>query len=312
MKLSTNIKLAALALACSLNLAAADCDLDIQVVAPDPIESDITEATSQAVANRLTRALTHDHVSADENYGQFYLTAVFSHLYKETLAGPPMQYAVRTEMTLKVADIFGNKVFDSETIELRGVGTSEQRAFINALTAINAKNKTIENFINRALRKTISYFDKNYKQLLAKARQAATMRDYDQALYYSTLIPACCSGYSEAEKVTLEVYQSYIDLQGTKLLNQAKAEFAALPNGEGARRAYQYLNQIDPASSTYKSAMSLAEDIKKRSHEEYDFEVHKKYEDSHELKRLNIDAAKAIGVAYGKGQKDNTTNILWK
>lgn len=312
MKFSTNIKMAALALACSLNLAAADCDLDIQVIAPDPVESEISEATAKAVASRLTRALTRDHIVADENYGQFCLTVDFSHLYKDTRPGPPIQYEIRTEMTLKVATVVGHSVFDTETIELRGAGTSEQRAFINALSAINAKNQTIENFINRAQRKAISYFDKNYKQLLAKARRAATMRDYEQAFYYATLIPACCIGYDEASDFTLGIYQAYIDLEGTKLLNQAKAEYAALPNGEGARRAYQFINRIDPASSAYQPAMSLAEEITKKSHEEYNFEAHQKYEDEQEIKRLKIDAAKAIGVAYGKGQKDSTTNILWK
>lgn len=290
--------------------AQADCDMQIQVVSPD--QEDIPASTANMITNRLIRALTRDGVTADENYGQLYLSAKFAHVYTDDVPGPPAQKVVHTEMTLFVADIFGNKIFDSETFDLRGVGTSEQRAFINALTPLNARNKALESFVKRAKRKTITYFDNNYQQLLAQANRAASMRDYEQALYYATLIPACSQGYAAAEAATTRIYQQYIDHQGTLLLNQAEAEFAAMPNGEGARRAYAYLAMIDPQSSAYPASRTLAAEIKKSSKEEYQFEVHQKYEDAQDLKVKQVEAAKAIGVAYGQGQKAQTTNILWK
>lgn len=296
----------------SLSAYADTCEMDICVVTPDATESEISESTANAVAKRLVQALTATGTAADENYGQLYLSAHFSHLYTETLAGPPMQNVIRTEMTVYVADIFGNKVFDSETFELRGVGSSEQRAFINALSALNGKNRKLTDFVARAKQKTLKYFDNNYKSLLQKAERAASMRDYEQALYYSTLIPVCSKGYGEASAATKKYFKTYIDFNGTQLLNKAKAEFAASPNPEGARKAYALLALIDPDSSVYDSAMKFADEVKKRSLEEYDFVNHRPYEDAVELEKLHINAAKEIGVAYGKGQRDRTTNILWK
>lgn len=291
--------------------SAQDCDLHIQVVTPDTEMCAGDSSVGDLLADRLTRTLTANGVTADENYGQFYISGRFNDIYKETLPGPPVQTAVHTTLTLMVADIFGNKTFDSETFELRGVGTSPQRAYINALGSLS-RNNALNSFIERAKEKVIAYFDTNYTDLLSKAKTAAALHDYDQALYFTGLIPQCCKGYSQAEKALLSYYQQYIDLEGTRLLNQAKSAFAIRPDADGAMEAYALINRIDPYSSAYGKAMSFADEIKKQTKAEYDFEVHQKYDDSHQIDLKKIDAARQIGVAFGQGQKSSTTNILWK
>ncbi len=291
---------------------AGDCDLHIHVIAPDTEMCGGDPAIGNLLATRLMRALTADGVTADDNYGQFYISGRFDNLYKDTQPGPPMQSVVHTSLTLMVADIFGNKVFDSETFDLRGVGTSPQRAYINALNQLSPRNKALEGFVARARNKVISYFDKNYRSLLSKAGASAARHDYEQALYFASLIPQCCVGYPEAEKALLTYYQQYIDNEGTILLNKARAEFAISPNADGAAAAYAYLNLINPDSKAYGAAQSFAREVAAQTKAEYDFEVHQKYNDRHALQLKQIDAARQIGVAFGSGQKAQTTNILWK
>lgn len=289
-------------------LAAAECEMFVQVMPPQGVPQE----TADLIVSRLERALTADGTAAAPDYGQFYLTARCSDVYKETLDGSPAQTAVHTELTLGVADIEGGTVFATKTFDLRGVGTSENRAYINALSAISGRNEALKDFVNDAKKKTIRYFDTNYRAFLGKAKKAASMRDFEQALYYATLIPECSTGYSEASKAVTKYYQAYIDDEGLKLLNEAKALFAVSPNADGAVDAYALINRINPQSSAYKSAMSFAEEVKRQTKAEYDFEVHKKYEDAIGLRRQTIDAAREVGVAFGKGQKQSTTNLLWK
>lgn len=299
-------------LAFSAAEAATDCDLHIRVITPDTEMCGGAPAIGNILSTRLIRVLTADGVTADSNYGQFYISGRFDNLYKETLPGPPTQTVVRTVLTLMVADIFGNKVFDSEIFELRGVGTSQQRAYINAVNQLKADNKALVNFISRAKNKIISYFDSNYRQLLSKAKTAAARHDFDQALYFASLIPQCSAGYSEAENVMLTYYQEYINNEGKILLDKARAAFSISPDAEGAVKAYGYLQMIDTDSSAYSAAQAFAREIGKQTKTEYDFEVHKKYEDKKDIKLKQIDAARQIGVAFGNGQAPNTTNILWK
>lgn len=284
--------------------------MHVAVVAPD--DTDSPSSINRLFCQRLTAALSFDGVTADENYGQFYLTGRFADVYKEHLPGPPSQVAIVTVLTLAVADIEGNKVFATEEFELKGVGNSEQRAYINALSSITGKNDRLRKFIDRAKQKTIQYFDKNYKQLLAKARTAAGQNDYEQAMYYASLIPQCSSGYSAAEHDLLTYYQADMDREGEKLLGEAERAFAADPNKTGAETAFSFIRRIDPSSKAYSKAQNLVKEIKKQVKVEYDFEVHEKYKDDLDLRKRRVDAARQIGVAYGNGPKHNdSTNILW-
>lgn len=289
-----------------------DCDLHICVVTPDTEMVSGDNSLGTMLTNQLIRALNASGVSASEGFGQLYLSGRFDDSYKETLPGPPMQTAVHTTLTLMVADVFDNKKFDSESFDLRGVGTSPQRAYINAMKQITGSNKKLVDFVRRSQKRVISYFNRNYKSLLRQAAQAAGLNNYEQAMYYAGMIPECCVGYEEANRMLLQYFQDDMDRTGIMLLRAAKAAFAISPNAAGAREAYALLAQIDPDSKCYGESLKFADEIKQRTREEYDFEVHKKYEDQMDLTRRQIDAARAIGVAYGNGQKSTTTNILWK
>lgn len=304
------LKILILSLMLSLTSAiyASDCEMYIQVLPVEGVSSEI----SDLICSRLQNALTADGSVASGDYGQFYVVARCNDLYKETLATAPLQVAVSTELTLGIAEIETGTIFTSKTFSLKGVGSTEQRAYINALKGISGSNNLLKSFINTGKEATIKYFDKNYKTFLAKAKRAASMQDYGQALYYSTLIPSCCIGYDDAESAVSSYYQAYLDEEGEKNLNEAKAAFAVSPNADGAEKAYSYLSQINVRSKAYDRALNFADKIKAQTKVEYDFEVHQKYADNRDLRNSLIDAARQVGVAYGQGQKSTSTNILWK
>lgn len=52
-------------------------------------------------------------------------------------------------------------------------------------------------------------------------------------------------------------------------------------------------------------------EIKQKVTSDWDFENREKYKDEAGLKKQRIEAARAIGVAFGNGQQPVTTNITW-
>lgn len=292
--------------------AGADCELDVQLIAPDPSESDAPEQVNSMLMTQLEQALHAAGLSAGDDYGQFYMSGRFTDAYKELLPGPPKQWVVTTHLTLYVADLGSSKSFASKTFELRGVGTSEQRAYMNALRQLSRQTGGLRAFVKDAESRTVAYFDRNYKAYLAKAQTAAAKGDYKQALYYSTIIPYCSVGWDEAEKATLTYFKKDIDQDGATLLMEARGLFAASPNAQGAAQAYVVLGRINPGSASYPAAMKFAEEMNRQTKAEYNFEVHEKYKDNLAKDKAMIQAAKEIGVAYGRGQKAQTTNILWR
>lgn len=295
----------------SVPAAAADnCQIHLMVADASSGE-DVPAAVADQLATRLGRAITTNGVTADTGFGQFFVAGKFNHIQSDVLPGPPMQHSLYTTLTLYIGDINTRKTFATTSIDLRGVGTSEQRAYINALGQLNAKNANIQNFIEKGKQKIVAYFDANYPQILAKARQAASMRNYDEALYHSTQIPECCRGYNEATNLTIQIYRELIDFDGQKLLQAARAAWNAQPDAEGAREAYYYLAQIDPSSSAYEGALKLEKEISAVVKDDKKFETRDKYRDAVETERRYIEAARAVGVAYGQHQQPTTYHINW-
>lgn len=289
---------------------AQNCDIPIRVISSPQIEN-IPETVLEMLNSRLITAVSENGIMASVPYGQFFLTAKFSHVTEDIIPGPPKQFAIQTLLTLFIGDIEGQQIYSSKTFDLRGVGTSTQRALTNSLQTVNARNSNFEQFLNAGKEKIINYYNANFSSILAKANKAASIKDYDKALYYACSIPECCSGYSEAAKDIIRIFQSYIDDDSQNLYTKAYTAWSSSPNSHGAEIASLYLSLIDQSSAIYSKAQQLADEIKGTVRGDFIFEKQTKYKDSIALKKAYIDAARQIGTAYGNGQKETTTNLLW-
>lgn len=274
-------------------------------------DEDIPENVLNLLNSRLTTALSASGITSDESIGQFIIAGRFNHIMEDVVAGPPMQFAVHTNLTIFIGSSESKQIFSSKSFDLRGVGTSKQKALINCLQSINAKNETFEQLVEDGRKKIIAYFDNNYKQILAKASQAASINEFDKALYYATSIPECSQGYHSSCETAETIFKKYIDYDSQMLLAQAKVVWAASPNNIGAKNASCFLRLIDPNSKSGAGAQILISEIKKITRSDYEFEHVEIHNDDMAIKTAYIDAAKQIGVAYGRGQQPSTTNISW-
>ncbi len=296
--------------ALSLTAKSQNCEIHLMVAPIDEGEQ-VSESFNDMLMTRLSQVVAQSGVVADPNFSQFFLTAKFNNAYKETLAGPPIQTALHTTMTLYIGDAQNQQVYATQSYDLRGVGTSEERAYINAIGQLNAKNQKMQAFVEKGRQKILDYYNKNYKTLLKKADRAAVVKEYGEALYYVTSIPECCNGFEEAMITLRKLFTEKLAREGKQLLQLAQAVYYADPSPRGAAEAMQYLALIDPDSPVQGEAQKLAQEIKKNAKSDYDFEYREKYKDSIALEKAQIDAARAIGVAWGNGQKPTTTNLMF-
>lgn len=305
-----NIMLVASLAAVPAIASAADCEVNVAVLAA-PQPENVPEGTSQYLTTRLTQAATKNGIAADISASNFFITGKFNHILEDVLPGPPMQTALHTVLTLYAGNVNDHTIYAMKTFELRGVGTSTERAFINAMRTINAQNREVAAFVDEATGKIIDYYDKNYPAIIERANRASSLHHYEEAIYLLTQIPECCKGYGKVTPLVDKAYQDYIDYVGTKLLTAARAEWSRSPNEQGAKLAFANLVQIEPESSAYPGAEKLTAEIKASIKSDRDFELREKYHDSVDLARRRIEAARAIGVAFGTGQQPTTTNLMW-
>ncbi len=291
-------------------LRAQDCDIHLMVT---PVEQgeEVTEGFNDMLMTRLEQVISQTGVVADPNFSQFFITGKLTHFYKETLPGPPMQTVMHSTLTLYVGDAINQQIYATESFEVRGVGNSLERALLNATKQLNGKNQKVESLIEKGKKKIINYYDKNYQTILRKAERAAAQNEYSEALYYVSSIPECCNGYDEAYSMMKQLFTEKLTREGKQLLQLAQAIYYADPSPKGAARAMAYLAMIDPSSPVQSEATKLAQEIKKNTKSDYDFENREKYKDGIALEKAQIEAARAIGVAWGNGQKEKHQNLLF-
>lgn len=290
--------------------AQADCSVNLAIL-EIPQTENVPENTIKYLTTKLEQLSTADGITADPSLGQFFIAAKFNHLMEDVLPGPPTQTVLHTNLTLYIGDLNSQTIYATTSLELRGVGNSLQRAYINALRGLNAKNKTVESFIEKGKNKIIDYYNRNYQQILSQAAKAAAQHNYEEALWRVSMIPECSVGFNQASAALIKYFQAYIDQEGTALLNAATAAWAAQPDARGAEKALSYLMSIDPESKAYPQAQRLMDEIKASVKSDRDFELRTKYNDRVDMERRRIDAAKEVGVAWGRGQQPTTTNVMW-
>jgi len=104
------------------------------------------------------------------------------------------------------------------------------------------------------------------------------------------------------------IFQDYIDRQCEQNLMAARASWAASPNANGAARAGAFLSILDPSARCFGDAITLYNEIKTSTGEDWKFILQNYDPRAIELERIN--AIREIGVAWGNGQQPVVTNIF--
>ena len=157
----------------------------------------------------------------------------------------------------------------------------------------------------------MKYYDTQYSNIIKEAKRLASLQQYEEALTMVLSIPLCSKGGEQATAYGLELYKKYLNRLNLYVLNQARALWAAGQDQATAYEVCALLAQIDPEASCYADAAKLLKEVKSQVRSDIDFEMREKYHDEIKLERERISAMRAVGVAFGNGQKPTTTNLMW-
>lgn len=295
----------------AFTMAADSCEIPMTIASANE-GTVVSRAVASQLDNKLKTILTRYGVAGSYD-SQFFITGRFDTGFSERTSGPTQAEYVNTTVTLFIGDAEGKKIFSSLTLDLKGAGQSVNQAYTKAINSINVNRDDFRNFLESGKEKIIDYYNSHYKSILQKAQTAVSKREYGEAMYYATQIPECCKGFPEAQSLITQAHTSMVNYEAEKLLAQAEAAWAADPTDTGARDAYGYITQIDPASPAYARAKALSQKIEKTVKANWDFENIQKYKDQLEIEKMRqnnraanerarIEAARAVGVAWAKSR----------
>lgn len=299
-----NLFLYALLFVMTLTVKAQGCDMPIAAVLPENIEG-LTPPQQDFLMSRLVQLIATDGETSNLEYTQFMLTANVYNIQKENLPTMPITVSCQCEVMLRLVDVYGMKSIATKSILIKGAGSNEAKAMQNALKLIKSQNKQLLEFITSAKNEVLQYYNSHLDEIIAKTKKLAAMDQYEEAFHLLSSVPECCNRYESVTSHILSIYPKAINKVGEKYLREARKAWTVNQTREAAEEACYYLSLIDPKSSAYPAGERLYGEIKDRVKEEVKYDL-KKYEDKVDLVKQQINAAKEIGIAYGKGQQPKT------
>lgn len=282
-------------------MSAQECDTPITVVMPEHLEG-LNEAQIDYLRSKMEQLVVSQGVSADFSYTQFVLTADVAGMQKEVVPTVPASVTCQYDVIIKLIDRAGAKTMAVQTVNARGAGNTEAKAMQNALRLVNPQNRNLIDFIKGAKNKVLAYYNEHATQIVSQARRLANLDKYEEAFNLLASVPECCNKYNEVTREIIAIYPKARDKVGEKFLKEARRIWTVDQTGAAAEEACYWLSLIDPKSSAYAGGERLYAEIKDRVKVEVQHQM-KVYDDNVDLIKQQINAAKEIGMAYGKGQQ---------
>lgn len=261
-------------------------------------------SAKKMLVNRLAQIITKNGISKHPYNSRFVLVPNVSVLSKDITPTAPPKTALNLNVTLYIGDGISGTLFASESIELKGVGNNETKAYISAIKRLSPKSPAVLEFIEVGKGKIIEYYNSNCANFLKQISALEAQNKFEEALIIATNIPEASTCFNKVEPKIKELYKKVIDRDCRIKLERASAIWTANQDLDAANQAGRILSSIEPEGSCHGNVKSLYAKIAKRVKELSDRDWNYQLKEL-DLKKQYIKAARDVGVAYGKNQPQN-------
>lgn len=253
--------------------------------------------------DKIRSIVTQNGMAGEEGSSRFMVFPSVTVTSKSITASAPIQTVLSLSVNLYVADYLDKKTFSTTSITLKGVGTSEIKAYHNAFKSLKNTEKT-EQFLKNGKKAIIAYYNDQCDLVEQQIRSKAAQNDFTGAILLATQVPETAKEcYAKIQGLIPDLYKSHINNVCGERIAKAKTAWAK----KDAENALDQLSVILPNADCFSGADSLINEIKifvaeenKRGIEEQQ----KKYQDKLELEKLIISKATEIGIEEAKAKAE--------
>lgn len=208
--------------------------------------------------NKINSAISQVGIGGEGSNARFIIGPSIIEVSKNLTSTAPPKHANTYEITLLVVDVVSETVFNTYSTEIKGVGDSEEKAFLSALRNINLRGQSFVDFLLSAEKKIIEHYNNNCDVILAEAEAEASMRNFDNAYALLSSVPSeAMECFTSVQSKKQEYFNASLNVDCNELLLQMKAELGKFndPSGAGFNpKAMDYYSLIDAKSECYAEA----------------------------------------------------------
>tara|TARA_R110002051_G_scaffold274139_1_gene334884 strand:- start:2364 stop:3491 length:1128 start_codon:yes stop_codon:yes gene_type:complete len=155
---------------------------------------------------------------------RFIISGDLNVLTKDVLPTAPPKYALTIETNLVIGDGVDGRSFATEYVEFKGVGVSQDKAFISAIKKINPRHEQIQSLIEKGKQKIIEYYNSQCDFILKKANSLSDSRNFDEAVYILTQVPKVCKEcYDVSMDLAVEITKKKFEFECQSKIAEAKS-----------------------------------------------------------------------------------------
>lgn len=284
------------------------------VIAPAKAQTDFNLPTSvdSQIKNKMQRALTQMGVSSSKE-AVFALVPEISVLDEKTSSGIPPLAEMEYEVIFSVKNVFDGKTFASYTFPVKSKGSNKVNALSVGMKKINLDTPEFASFLQEAKDKTISYYEKELPKIMQRVNTAMKMKKHEEALSLLAQVPQEIKSYDKVLTLMEQNFKAYEHTKAKENLQKAKALWTANKDEDTAMKVADLISEISSDTPVYKDAVVLLNSMDKYlgDKEKYQRKMQEKQMDNtHTENKARIEAARAVGIAYG--QNSGNKIVLWK
>jgi len=233
-----------------------------------PDYPDLGEAGKQLLATHLNSAVSKIGYGGDGANPRFIIGPDINLLSKNITSTSPTKYSNTYEVSLMICDVASETVFETYTFELKGVGTSPEKAFINAFRDFRFDTDEFYSFLVKGQKKILTYYDQNCEMFIQEANGQASLRNFDAAFnILNNIPPEAKKCFPQTVVKKKEYFQQSLNSSCQTVLASMKAELGKSNDVTAAgfnEPAMAYYQLIDRKSSCFKEAESIYQSYLKK------------------------------------------------
>ena len=225
----------------------------------------LPDQAKSLLENKLSQIASLNGMGGSAINPRFVLMANTAIITKDIIAGPPQLLSYNLEITFFIADAIDLKKFANTSIEVKGVGTNENKAYIDAIKNINVRNKEISALIETGKNKIIDLYNTQCTFIISDAISLSKKGEFDAAILKLAAVPDVCENcYFKCMDTMQFIYQQKIDKECLLIMRDAKTTWMANQNAMGAEKVAQIINSISPFSTCEPDAGNLMKEVQRK------------------------------------------------
>ncbi len=244
-----------------------------------------------------------NHAAGATELTRFVLTGTIRMENSSVTEGLIPQWNVNGTFLFVISDVMEKRKLKQQVLPFSSRGESEMLAMKRAISTLDANSIKLKELFEDASKEIITYYESRCAIIILEADAKVAINNHDEAIYMLSSLPFISQECNtKLLRKAGDIYMAKQNYECGAKLNDAKSKWAASQDLQTASCIGEILGSICHEACCFPEAEAFAKTVSddvKRLHEQ-DFKINYELTVVNEQKR--IEAARQVGVAYGKNQ----------